>query len=240
MRLSTHVYLVCGSMYGSHQNVYAIDTGQSLILIDTGLNEKDWQIIQDNLSYWQLAERPVRYVLLTHEHYEHTNNAWLWQQQGAKIIAHQHTAQAIAVGGDAVADYVYVDQGPFHVCQVDQTFSDADQWQLDQLEMTMIHVPGHSLGSVLYLCTVDQETMVFSGDAILVTTLCHKAAFGKSIDLHYDPYQYQASMKKISQIQADKLLPGHGEICLRHASKMFTGAYLASRQTFASHILQKD
>ena len=40
MRLLPNVYQLTGNMYGSHQNVFAIEAESFLILVDTGFLER--------------------------------------------------------------------------------------------------------------------------------------------------------------------------------------------------------
>lgn len=229
MKLLPHLYQVCGNMYASHQNVYVIEAENSLILIDTGLGEKDLKIIQSEIDYWGLNHKKILHVLLTHEHYEHISNAAFWQKNGAKVIAHSSAAKNIELGGVHIGEYRYLDFGSVEDFTVDTTVEDASVIELDGVMIKTTHTPGHSDGSVLYEVTLDNQVVVFSGDAVLMTVLVHKAAFGWSGDLNYNVDQYIESMKKISGTKADILLPGHGEICMRKAEKMFTGAYLLAR-----------
>lgn len=56
MLLLPDLYQLCGSCYGSHQNVFAaaFPMEKQLILFDTGLDAADLGIIRDNLLLWGL------------------------------------------------------------------------------------------------------------------------------------------------------------------------------------------
>ena len=233
MRLTKHLYQVCGRNYGSHQNVYVIDVGTFLIMVDTGLNERDRAIIFDNLKYWKLDEKPIRAVLLTHEHYEHVGNASYFQERGALIYAHEAARANILKGGDSIMEYAYPELGPCASFKVDHVFTDGSSLSLGDVTIKVLEAPGHSKGSVLLEATIDGQIVVFSGDTILVTETCHKAAFGCTAGIDYDEKEYLGTLKRYSSHEADFLLPGHGEICMRGATKMFVGAYLRSRLDFA-------
>ncbi len=235
MKLTPHVYLISGPMYGSHQNVYAVETDQTVILIDTGLSKKDFSIIKQNLEFWKLSQKPISAVLLTHEHYEHISNAALFQQQGAKIYAHPSMIDAVKDGNDKIMYYAYADYEPLESFIVDETLADEKEFYIDNVKIKAYYAPGHSRASLLYEIEIDNETIVFSGDTILVTSICHKAAFGLSSGIDYNMEVLYETIKKFSSHYATILLPGHGEICMRKAEMMFAGAYLRFRLDYASN-----
>lgn len=77
MLLLPDLYQLCGSCYGSHQNVFAaaFPMEKQLILFDTGLDAADLGIIRDNLLLWGLDSFQISHVFLTHSHFDHTGNA---------------------------------------------------------------------------------------------------------------------------------------------------------------------
>lgn len=70
MQVSEHIYMILGGMYANLANVYALKGENSLILIDTAENEADRSVMEKTLERFSLDHLPVRYVLLTHKHYE--------------------------------------------------------------------------------------------------------------------------------------------------------------------------
>lgn len=232
MRLTPHIYLLCGQMYGSHQNVYAIETDNSIILVDSGLGRNDFIKIQKQLTYWKLDKKPISTLLLTHEHFEHISNASKFQDAGAKIYAHPKVAEAINAGNDAIMRYAYVDAEPLQTFTIDKVINHNERFKIDNVEIQVLACPGHSHGCIMYEIVIDDEIIVFSGDAILVTTLCHKAAFGSTLGIDYNEEVYITSLKTYASHYATILLPGHGELCMRKAHQIFIGAFLLARQTF--------
>ena len=231
MRLLRHVYQLCGNMYGSVQNVYGIDTGNSLLLIDTGMGRKDLDIIFSNIDRFHLNDKPVSHVLLTHEHIEHTANAAYFQKQGACIISGKKAASAIEKGGLWIGEHRFPDvqQEPF---TIDLVFEEGTH-EIEGIRIELIETPGHSSGSVLYVVQIDDEEVVFSGDTILLEDLCHKVRFGWTGGIDFNEEKMLESMQKISELKAEILLPGHGEVDLYKASRQFFGAWLRARLDFA-------
>jgi glyoxylase-like metal-dependent hydrolase (beta-lactamase superfamily II) len=81
---------------------------------------------------------------------------------------------------------------------------DGDRIELGSLLLDVIHTPGHTQGSI---CLYDNErSLLFSGDTVFCDDI------GR-VDL---PTGNQGAMtnslKKLTKLKLDKLLPGHGPI----------------------------
>ncbi len=240
MRLSRHLYQVCGRMYGSHQNVYVLEGEDGLVMIDTGRDAKDIQTIQSQLKRWHL-EKPVKHVLLSHEHYEHIAMGSFWQSQQAVIYAHPEAAEAVRKGGLRTADYAFAELGDYQRFDV-QEWDGTETKTLEGFEITLHHAPGHSAGSVIYMTETDGLRVMFTGDTLLVTELCHKARPGWTGGIDYDEETYVSTLRSFAGMRTDMILPGHGEVCLHRGEVMCHGAWLIARQTFlndhAAHPLE--
>ncbi len=230
MRLMPHVYQLCGNMYGSTDNVYGIDAGNALILIDTGLGKRDLDIILDNLSRFHLTDRPISHVLLTHEHVEHNSNAAYFQKNGAVIACGAKAAEAIARGGLWTGEHRFP-EARYEAFVPDMVLAEG-RHEIGGLSFEVIETPGHSAGSLLYAVQADGEGIVFSGDTILLEALCHKVRFGWTGGIDFDESRLVASLKKVSERKEDVLLPGHGEVCLYEAHRQFFGGWLRARLDF--------
>lgn len=227
MRLTPHVYQLCGNMYGSTDNVYGIAAGDALVLVDTGFGKKDLDIILANLSRFHLADRQISHVLLTHEHIEHISNAAYFRKNGACIVCGEKAAEAIARGG------LWIGEHRFPEARIEPFVPDLvlkeGMHDVGGLPVEVIEMPGHSGGSLLYSVQTGGERVVFSGDAILLEGLCHKVRFGWTGGIDFNEEKLVASMKKVSQRKEDVLLPGHGEVCLYEAHRQFFGGWLRAR-----------
>lgn len=69
-----------------------------------------------------------------------------------------------------------------------------------ELSFKVIHTPGHSGGSVCYIC----EDVIFSGDTLF------NRSIGRTDFLGSNPIDMKKSLKKLSLLEGDyKVLPGH-------------------------------
>ena len=233
MKLLNDIFLVCGPVYGSHQNVYAIRNRESITLIDTGKNEHDYGIICNTLQYWGLDRYPIKTVLLTHEHYEHCANAWRFQKKGAIIVSTENAAKAISAGDDRVAAYAHAFMPPFKPVAVDRTVLDYENITVGDILFTCVQTPGHCAGNAVYFAEINGRLVLFAGDTIIPQILCNKTRMGWTGALDYDRNQVIESIEKLNRHpgKVDILLAGHGELCLWNAQRMVHDALVQARLT---------
>lgn len=124
----------------------------------------------------------IEYLLNTHFHFDHTDgNEELAAITGAKIAMHE-------------ADI------PLYGKPVDITLHDNDLLHVGELEIRVIHTPGHTPGGVSFAV----EDMLFTGDALFV------GDSGRT-DM---PYSHRptlgASIRRLMQFPEEtKVFPGH-------------------------------
>lgn len=229
MRLLKNIYQVAGCMYGVHQNVYAVDAGTEVVLIDSGKDAADYEVIQRNLKYWKLDKKPVTKLLLTHAHCEHSGNAADFESAGVTIIGHPLCAEAVKTGNDRTAAYAFMDFTQYKVCRKVRSVEEGDVITAGNLYFTVFHVPGHSDDSVIYQLNTDDMTVLFPGDTVLHDKLCQESRLGWTGAVDYNQELYVKSLMRLSEMQADVVLPGHGEACLTEGSRMLVGAFLRAR-----------
>lgn len=239
MRLLQNVYLVSGPMYGSHQNVYAVCCGGSIVLIDSGLDRKDYEIVQRNLSYWNLDAFPVARLLLTHAHCEHSGNAYRYREVGARVAIHEAEAEAVEKGTDRTAVYAFMQLDKFSTCSIDDRLEDGSVIEQGGMNFRVIHTPGHSDGSVVYELTTEEKTVLFTGDTLLADTLCRRCALGWTGGVDYSQEKYVNSLHMLSHRKADLVLPGHGELCMKDGSEFLGGGHLRARLELVTRPAQR-
>ena len=229
MELMKGLYQLTGGMFAVHQNVYAVDAGTEIVLIDSGKDEKDYEVICRNLSYWGLSDKPVGKVLLTHAHVEHSGNAARFERGGAVIYGHTLCKEAVESGNDRTACYAFMHQPPFECCKGVIAVAEGDIISSGDLQFSVVETPGHSDDSVVYMVNLNGTTIMFSGDTILCDKLNKESRLGWTGAVDYDQNKYLQTLIRLSEFNIDTLLPGHGEICLKEAWRMLGGAYVRAR-----------
>jgi len=141
------------------------------------------------IEYIQKNGLTLDYILLTHEHTDHTwgVNALVAAFPEVKIVCSEACKQNLKKECQAYFRFYY-DNSDYHytVCDVDLTTDELD-WKLEwgSNVFLFIHVPGHSMGSIC----ISIEDNLFTGDTIMQTRPYinkrngSKAAFKHSIEM---------------------------------------------------------
>jgi glyoxylase-like metal-dependent hydrolase (beta-lactamase superfamily II) len=199
----------------AHANVYLVINGEELTVIDTGTSGNAQKIV----GYVQkIGHQPsdVKTIILTHFHMDHMGSAKeLKALTNAKVAV--HTEDADFVSGKkplpkpknilfrAVSSFVK----PAPV-EVDIILKEGDKIA----GLTVFHTPGHTPGSIVLL---DEERKVlFAGDTLRYDG---KKVSGAPEQFSIDSNQVRESIAKVSTLNFDVMLPGHGEILKPNASE---------------------
>lgn len=129
--------LSVGSM---DNNVYVIVVGDHVAVVDAGSNEADFVL-------GQLGDRRLAAIFQTHNHGDHVVTLKeVVERTGAEVCAHP-------------ADKLPV---PVKIPVEDGTAFPP----MDDVEITVMHTPGHTPGSVCYLLQAGGESHLFAGDTL--------------------------------------------------------------------------
>ncbi len=239
MQLTKDIYLVGGYPYPylrsaggfKLKNIYAVKGDGALVLVDTGEDEVQMELAYRNIDYWGLSDLPISHVLITHAHYPSAANAHLLRNAGAKIVAGPSDAEGIESGDERTIGYAYTHKERFVPCTVDIKVEDGDTVEAAGLTFEVIHTPGHSTGSLIYKLVVEGRTVLFTGDTVKVADYCSGAKLGWTGGADYDPKAYVESIRRVSTMDADVLLPADGQPCMREGWQILQSAYVTAKMT---------
>ena len=237
MQLAKNLYTVCGYAYSSQDNVYAIQAPHGVTLVDTGTDDREYDIVQENLAYWGLG--PVTHVILSHAHINHCFNAARFQREGAQIICAQAVADAIATASDRLIDY-HRTSFSYHVksctrCTADRVIPATGVYDIAGQTFDIRITNGHSKGGLVCFSSIGGRQAMFTGDFIQIAPENTHAVVGWNGDIEYDPQVCLTELQQLSVEEPDMILPGHGQQCLRDAWQMPKNAYVrALRATHRS------
>ena len=134
----------------------------------------------------------VKYILLTHGHYDHTTAVPELHEALPEAQIYIHQADSHGAGGrlfplaSQVDDLLLYDEG--------------DALKLGELTIHVMNTPGHSLGSVV----LKVEDVLFTGDTLFRDS-CGRTDFASS-----NPQQMMASLARLAQLPDDyEVYPGH-------------------------------
>ncbi|ALV63364.1 hypothetical protein ADU37_CDS16650 [Thermococcus sp. 2319x1] len=174
-------------------NVYLIERGEKLFLIDAGLPGEYEKVLKyiEKLGY---VPEDVETIIVTHAHYDHVGSLKdLKDATGAKVAAHK----------DEIPYLTGEKKFRREIEPVEVEIELNDGKEIEGLRV--IHSPGHTPGSI---CLLDLETKaLFVGDLVM-----EENGKLKEIPHHYslDPMKNREAIKKLLDVDFVHLLPGHG------------------------------
>ena len=172
---------------GAYQtNCYIIhdEASRNCCVIDPGYQSED---ILDKLTDLGLS---LEAILLTHGHFDHVGAVRdLVADTGCAVYL---CAEDLNMPANLTAGQLYYTI----------TSAEGSQLHLAGLDITVLHTPGHTPGSVCLLV----DSTLFAGDTLFAGSCGRTDLPGGSWE------QMQQSLKRLSQIEANLwVLPGHGE-----------------------------
>ncbi len=142
----------------------------------------------------------VKYIILTHSHIDHMcSMEELCDRTGAKVLVHKDDAAALGdarYNGSALFGMVKRFKSP------DLLLKDGDIIKVGDMELSIIHTPGHTPGGIC----IKAEDKLFTGDTLFKTSI------GRT-DLGNGDYDdIIASIKNKLMVLDDETIvcPGHG------------------------------
>lgn len=200
-------------------NVHLVIDGAEGALIDAGFSD-DESISKRLDALRELPELAVRYIVITHHHFDHASGAHrLREATGARVVMHRDEAPLLArAATEEVPSDVEVPSERREFAEharrfreeaaraaPDDLVSDGDALQVGGLTLRMVHTPGHTAGHLSPF--LEQGRVLFAGDNVLGvgTTVVPPPPHG-------DMAQYVASLRKMQSLNAEVMCCGHGPV----------------------------
>lgn len=192
------VYAVGGSDLSHPYDccVYLLDAGD-LVLIDSGAGSS-FDALVANIKTLGFDPERLKAVLATHAHIDHIGSLHRFQTDyGVRVIAHELDAAKIEQARDVGAEVYGV---PYTPCRVDQRIAGSEQsLRFGSYELKVIHIPGHTPGSVAVYLDIDKKRVLFGQDI-------HGPYYS---EWGADTVKARQSLQKLIDLKADILCEGH-------------------------------
>ncbi len=201
-RVSENVYWFQSEVY-AQVTAGAITGPQWAVVIDTLATP------EETLSMRAFIEEqlgvPVRYVVNTHYHADHTwGNCFF---PGATIVSHALCRELMEVRGPTSLDAARRQNASFRQVKLvypHLTFDDGTlTLRTGKKNLVFIHTPGHSTDGISIL--VEEDRVLFAGDAFLPLPYM----------VDGDPDIMSNTIKAIGKMGLENIVQGHGDIILR-------------------------
>jgi hydroxyacylglutathione hydrolase len=196
----------------SSVNCYLIKTDSGCVLIDTGCSNSRAELEKELEACCEPGG--LRLIVLTHGDFDHSGNAaYLRQKFGARIAMHRQDSAMVErgdiFGGRQGGNFFFrmlvsfiFRFGRSSRFKPDLYLDDGDDLAEYGLEARVLHIPGHSRGSIAVLTAGGQ---LFSGDLVVKK---NRPVRNSLID---DPAAASASIERLKRLKIDTVYPGHGK-----------------------------
>ncbi len=142
----------------------------------------------------------VRYILLTHAHFDHILSLEALRKK-LNVPAAIHADDADALTDPSLtymAQFAGIDA---KITPAEMILNEGDTITLGSHILTVMHTPGHTMGSVCY----KTEGIIFTGDTVFSGSIGRCDLYGGNEDA------MEASLRRLISLEGDyKLYPGHG------------------------------
>ena len=181
-------------------NTYLVQ-GSTPVLIDPGHVDL-FDHVQRGLRELNLDLDDIGLVISTHAHPDHIEAVQLFAQGASKHALHEQEWQMIKAMEKEITMAFDLELGAI-LPEVLLTEGDLN---VGDLELQVIHTPGHSPGSVVLYWP--QEKVLFSGDLIF------RGGVGRTDLPGGNGSVLKESIKRLTELEIEWILPGHGDIVL--------------------------
>lgn len=170
-------------MTGPGTNTYLFGSREIAVLDPGPVIESHLETIQ------KIANAPIRWILVTHTHPDHS--------PAARLLAAETGAQLLGIPapGGMHQDSTF---------EADRVLGDGDQLVTDEFVLEAVHTPGHASNHLCYRHV--GMNWLFTGDHVID---------GSTVVI--DPpdgnmKHYVESLRRVRDLGCDALAPGHGEV----------------------------
>jgi len=209
--------IIVSSFEAGNATVHLIRTREGAVLVDTGWPGHEKKILEE-ISRIGV---PLELIFITHAHIDHYGNAAaIRAATGAPIAIHVADADDMSNGRTLLPEarswgifgkaFLPIAErlNPPPPTVPDTLVSDGSILQAGGLQMRVLHVPGHTVGSCCLV--VDSGTdgagpLVFAGDLVASKPSLMAQRYFAS-----DYSQIPSSMETLKALSPSKVFPGHG------------------------------
>jgi glyoxylase-like metal-dependent hydrolase (beta-lactamase superfamily II) len=181
-------------------NVYIFRNGNHQSMFVVG---KDGVIATDPIAYGRpnggqqyvdeikkVTDKPIKYLIYSHHHYDHIAGGKAFKDAGATIIAHKKVTEHLAPLKDP------------NTPLPDQTIGDKRVIKLDGTSVELLYLgPNHSDSNLVI--RLPKEKIVFIVDTIPVGSFPGRGM------IDFFPLETEAFITKVLALDWDRLIPGH-------------------------------
>ncbi len=200
-RINDNILMI--TLSGIDSNIYLIEDKNAIVDTGTGLN---FTRLYDIFKKLNKQFDDIKTIINTHMHFDHIGGNGYFSN--AKIAIHRIEASVLENGDKTMVNAEFFN-GKMHPMKVAVKLEEGDIIE----GLKVIHTPGHSPGSI---CLMEpKERILFTGDTIF------SDGVGRTDWPGGNENKLTESIEKISKMDVQGILPGHGEPVLENTKKIF-------------------
>ena len=211
-KIAENIYSYVDVKNGGPANSFAANAGiivgkEGIVVVDTLISAKEAQRFLKDIR--KISDKPIRYVIDTHSHLDHTFGNSEFAKLGAAIVAQTNCRENMRKNSEETLknsrEYglspEQIDGRKISVPSL--TFSDRMLIDLGDVMVELIYIaPSHTTGSIMV--SIPQRKVLFAGD-ILFTDFHPYVAEG-------DISGWARNLDYIAELNVEQIIPGHGPI----------------------------
>jgi cyclase len=201
-RIAENVYFFQSELY-AQVTAGVVSGPDGAVLIDTLALPEETQQLRRFID--RELQVPVRYIVNTHYHADHSWGNCFFPE--ATVIAHRKCYDFLKGRGQAALDSEKKENPQLREVEIvlpSVTFEEGElTLQIGKKTLTILPLPGHSADSIAVL--IEEDRVLFCGDTFMALPII----------VDGDIEDTTASLKKLTKMGLENLVPGHGEIVLR-------------------------
>ncbi len=199
MKIAQNVHaFIWKSMSANNCNTYLID-GPTRVLIDPGHRDL-FDHVKQGFGELGLTLEDIGLIICTHAHPDHIEAVQLFHALPTPVTLHykawkflqtmdKYSNNIFAISSNSIAPDFFLKNGDISI---------------NGLNLKVFHTPGHSPGSICLYCP--EQKLLFTGDLVF------KGGIGRTDLPGGDGSRLIQSIKGLSGLELEWLLPGHGDI----------------------------
>ena len=201
-RVAENVYFFQSRVY-AEVNAGVIAGPDMAVVVDTLPFPEETMVMRDFIE--QELQVPVRYVINTHYHADHTWGNYLFS--GAKVIGHSDCYRLLKEKGEPALVRAQQDNPSLRSVRIVLPHLTFDEGEITinvgKKNLRIFPLPGHTFDSIAVL--VEEDRVLFTGDTLMAVPYIVDGDLEVSVE----------SMKKITTLGLENVVQGHGDIVLR-------------------------
>jgi glyoxylase-like metal-dependent hydrolase (beta-lactamase superfamily II) len=200
-RVAEDIFVFTSDLY-LQVTASAIFTPEGVVVIDTlPFPQETREMLRFIRRY---SASPVRYVVLTHHHADHSYGTYLFE---GETIAHERCRRVLQKHGKRILDADQAQNPELSEVQLrlPETVFERGTLSLHigRKTITLMHTPGHTSDGVSVY--VKEDKVLFAGDLVMPVPYI----------VGGDRHVMRESLHKLSELAMDSVVQGHGDVLLR-------------------------